>query len=175
MFADLDDLDPDDVDDDLVRVMADGKQAMPRDDFDFEDPASPYEMACEALDEGTVADGPAGALVIGEEVTVATFVPDEHGGMFIGVVWGDPQEHEHALKQPMALDWAPVMHWELSADDAVLLNATDIDDPEWLEDTDGSRLELSLAAGMYDVWLAAWEPDDETRFQLVRLVRLPEE
>ena len=170
MHAPVDDLDDEDYDADDTIERPDGTVVVPWDEEDFDDPRSHYETVCAALEDDSVAPGPAESMAFGFEAQVGTLLLCPDGALVVGCTWGDPEEWENELVgASQGLDWEDAGDWTLEADGVALLSATDIDDADWLSSSGGEVLHFELDAGDYTVEVATWEPDDETRFELARL------
>ncbi|MGW3328891.1 Imm21 family immunity protein [Streptomyces virginiae] len=138
---------------------------------DSEGPESDYDRACAVVGRtGLLTVGPSHALVLGDEPSSTTFLP-EHG-VFVRWVCAESEAEllggvEAALKDE-DVAWEDGQVWEVPGP-VVLF------DSAWpgseVEPDNHTRVEL--AAGRYEVRAASAQPTSETAFQLVRLLPLP--
>lgn len=174
MYVPVADLDPDDVEEDAVRTMGDGVEAMEWEDVDFDDPKSHRELACVVSVSELAALGPAGALVLGFEGPRAGVKLLPEGALFVGVVWTSAEDEAAAAVEaldPTTLSFEDTgWTWPVDPGGVAMLSSCDINDDEWLEVIGSTVLDVELPAGDYNVATATWDPDDETSLQLV-LVR----
>ncbi|MCX5178470.1 immunity 21 family protein [Streptomyces virginiae] len=136
---------------------------------DSEGPESDYDRACAVVGcAGLLTVGPSHALVLGDEPSSTTFLP-EHG-VFVRWVAAESEAEllggvEAALED---VAWEDGQVWEVPGP-VVLF------DSAWpgseVEPDNHTRVELT--PGRYAVRAASARPNAETAFQLVRLLPLP--
>ncbi|MFB6827097.1 Imm21 family immunity protein [Streptomyces virginiae] len=141
---------------------------------DGEGPESDYDRACAVVDRtGLLTVGPSHALVLGDEPSSTTFLP-EHG-VFVRWVAAESEAELLAGVEAVVKDgdenddvvWEDGKVWEVPGP-VVLF------DSAWpgaeVEPDNHARVELT--PGRYAVRAASARPNADTTFQLVQLVRL---
>lgn len=135
---------------------------------DSDGPESDYDRACAVADyAGLLAVGPSHALVLGDEPSSTVFLP-EHG---VFVRWLAAESEAELLGSVGAAladaAWEEGQGWDVPGP-VVLF------DSAW----PGSEVEpdnharVDLEAGRYEVRTALAQPNSETAFQLIQLVRV---
>ncbi|MFB6565510.1 Imm21 family immunity protein [Streptomyces sp. NPDC056400] len=135
---------------------------------DSEGPESDYDRACAVVGfAGLLAVGPSHALVLGDEPSSTAFLPEY--AVFVRWVAAE-SEAELLGGVGAALEdaaWEDGQVWDVPGP-VVLF------DSAWpgSEVEPDNHVRVDLAAGRYEVRAALAQPNSETAFQLVRLVRL---
>jgi hypothetical protein len=136
-------------------------------------PATDYDRACDVATSAghagviDVADGE--GLVLGEEPADTTWLPTEWGGLLVRWVYAPGQE-----QAARSLDALPAdLEWEPAGALRVADSPLELFDSAEPGLTPGRRLRIELPAGTYTISHAAYAPDQESLFHVVRLVHAP--
>ncbi|WP_327736162.1 immunity 21 family protein [Streptomyces nojiriensis] len=135
---------------------------------DSEGPESDYDRACAVFGyTGLLAVGPSHALVLGDEPSSTVFLP-EHG---VFVRWVAAESEAELLGSVGAAladaAWEDGQVWDVPGPVVLFDSAWPGSDVE-----PDNHARVDLEAGRYEVRAALAEPNSETAFQLVQLVRL---